>query len=1202
MMGVGVDSSVEEHAEPDTKPLPEASEGERLSQTPANTAARPGLVGRYRILRLVGEGGMGVVYEAEQDQPRRRVALKVIKPGLARPELLRRFEQESQALGRLQHPGIAQIYEAGTADTGFGPQPYFAMEFIHGKSVKDYAEERQLNTRQRLEMVAKIADAVQHAHQRGLIHRDLKPANILVDETGQPKILDFGVARATDSDTHATGQTNMGQLVGTLAYMSPEQVLADPLGLDTRSDVYALGVILYELLAGRMPYTISKQLHETIQAIREEDPTKLGQISRSYRGDIETIVAKALEKDKARRYGSAAELAADITRHLKDEPIVARPPSASYQLRKFARRHKALVTGVAAVFVVLLAGIATSTRLAVRAKSAEAAAVEARDRAVQAEAKTAVERDSARDARNEAEAARNEAEAATSQTQRERDNAVIEKQRADSEAAIAQALNEFLGKDLLGMANPLAQAESSLAGQPAITPNPNLTVREALDRTAGLITTKFEKQPPVEAALHETVGGIYLGLGRLEEAQAQLERAVAIRRSERGEEHRDTLKTKSDLASLYLIRNNLQAARDLWEHVLRHARRTLGDDDPLTRRSLVQLVETYKRSFRMPVAETLLANLVEDQRSRLGEDNPTTLETIRLLVALFETFRPGDSAHVNHVAAEAFLRRLLAHQRRSLGEANNATVNSVNLLSRVYTAQQKYSEAEVFLNEILESQRRTLSSDNPATRATANLLAAVFLSQNKFKAAEDLLIPLVPDATMPKFVKAGRRNSEELSTTLESMRLLAEVYSKSGKSAQVHALQENIAKLKQVAYGPGLPEMVKDEDVVARVLNIARGAAEYATLGLESEAQAFAIEAVEGYGRVAGAKDPRTILIGNTLVGIAREFGSKGRYDHADTLLMKVLGINKAVYGSDDEKTMSVMADVGGAYQSFGQYERAANVLTDLWNIQVRLFGERHPNSLRTMGQLESAYWHDARSEQAKGACTQAKAQYAHAAELMTRHLKISLSVSHAEEQPDSLAIRLQLGQVYGAQGEYKKAEEVFLELRSAPLPPGVFSDSRNPQVRGIVTHLGWARLHQGKYVEAEAVLREAIPFFDQSDGPGLTIKVNWSGILGASLVAQKRYAEAEPRLLSSYEGRALGIIGPWSPGTRGQAPILFTAEEAGNWILRLYKEWGKPDKVIEWQRMLQADKAALRTPIASVLASVCENPLVVSENTRKEE
>ncbi len=296
----------------------------------ASETACPNMIGRYRVVRLLGEGGMGAVYEAEQDQPRRVVALKVIKPGFATAQNLRRFQHESQALGRLQHPGIAQVYEASTADTGFGPQPYFAMELIRGRPLHEYAEAHQLNARQRLALMARVCDAVDHAHQRGVIHRDLKPGNILVDGTGQPKILDFGVARVTETDAQRTRQTDLGQLVGTLAYMSPEQVAGDPGALDIRSDVYALGVILYELLAGRLPYNVNqKPLPEVVQVIREEEPAHLSSIHRSYRGDIETIVAKALEKDKARRYASAADLAGDIRRYLADEPITARPASAS---------------------------------------------------------------------------------------------------------------------------------------------------------------------------------------------------------------------------------------------------------------------------------------------------------------------------------------------------------------------------------------------------------------------------------------------------------------------------------------------------------------------------------------------------------------------------------------------------------------------------------------------------------------------------------------------------------------------------------------------------------------------------------------------------------------------------------------------------------------------------------------------------------
>jgi eukaryotic-like serine/threonine-protein kinase len=300
--------------------------------------ALPSRIGRYRILRRHGEGGMGTVFEAEQDNPRRTVALKVIRAGFASREFVDRFKHEAQILARLQHPGIAQVFDAGMSEEG---HPYFAMEFIHGVPLDEFVRGRGLDARACLELVCRVCDAVQHAHDKGIVHRDLKPANVMVDESGQPKILDFGVAHVSAADLLTTpGQTRTGQLLGTLNYMSPEQLSARPSGLDGRSDVYTLGVILFELLARRLPYRLDQlPAHEVARVIEQEEPSRLGSIDKFYRGDVEIIVAKALEKDKARRYATAGDLASDIRRHLRGEPILARPASALYQIGKFARRH-----------------------------------------------------------------------------------------------------------------------------------------------------------------------------------------------------------------------------------------------------------------------------------------------------------------------------------------------------------------------------------------------------------------------------------------------------------------------------------------------------------------------------------------------------------------------------------------------------------------------------------------------------------------------------------------------------------------------------------------------------------------------------------------------------------------------------------------------------------------------------------------------
>jgi tetratricopeptide (TPR) repeat protein len=433
-------------------------------------------IGRYRIIRSIAAGGMGAVYEAQQEDPRRAVALKLMRRGIASQSALRRFEHEAQLLARLRHPGIAQVYEAGTYDDGTGGVPYFAMEYIpQATPITEYATANKLTTRQRLELFIQVCDAVHHGHQKGIIHRDLKPSNILVDSAGQPKIIDFGVARSTDSDVALTTiETSVGQLIGTLQYMSPEQCAADPNDLDTRSDVYSLGVVLYELLCERVPYEVSSvQVFEATRVIREQTPTRPSTINRALRGDLETIVLKALEKDRERRYASASALAADVGRHLKHEPVLARPPSTSYRLAKFVRRNRVAVAAAAAIVLALVGGIIGTSWQAIRATRAEAEAL----------------------ALAESEA--------------------LQKEIVKKEGRYYGGLYQFLTWNL------------GFPGYRDWDPK-ETTVLEWLDATSEHIAEQFGDQPPSEAAVRFVVGTSYCFMGEYESAIPHLSRSYKI--------------------------------------------------------------------------------------------------------------------------------------------------------------------------------------------------------------------------------------------------------------------------------------------------------------------------------------------------------------------------------------------------------------------------------------------------------------------------------------------------------------------------------------------------------------------------------------------------------------------------------------------------------------------------------------------------
>ena len=711
--------------------------------TPA-AAAFPARVGHYTIRGVLGEGGMGIVYEAEQDQPRRVVALKVIRGGYLTPQLLRRFEHESQVLGRLQHPGIAHVYEAGTIEDARGnPVPFFAMELIRGVPLTTYAARKNLGTRERLDLIARICDAADHAHQKGVIHRDLKPGNILVDESGQPKILDFGIARAMDSDLQLTTlHTDLGQLMGTVQYMSPEQVSGDPNELDTRSDVYAVGVVMYELLTGRLPHDLErKTIHEKVRVIREEEPTRLSSLDRTLRGDVETIVAKALEKDKVRRYQSAEALAGDIRRYLKDEPIAARPASGWYQLAKFSKRNKTLVGGVVVSFLILLTGIAGTAWQARVARQRADELQQVSD--FQANMLRQVDPTRAGKLLTADVQARFEAAIATAGV---------------SGDARARQVEMFMGQWKRVNATDAARA---------------LIDSTILKPAVDAIETQFADQPLVDAALRQALADRYRDLGLYDAALPLQERALATRRRVLGEEHPQTLNSINQMGVLLDSQGKLEEAERYYREALEKFRRVLGEEHPETLTSINNMGFLMWAQGKPNEAEPYLREALEKRRRLSGEAHPDTLTSISNMGGLLHSQRKLDEA-------EPYFREALEKRRRVLGEEHPETLLSIGNLGSLLRAQGKLDEAEPYYREALEKSRRVLGEEHPDTLIAISNMGFLLRAEGKLDEAE----PYYREA----LTKYGRVLGKEHAETLISMDNLGSLLSSQGQYAAAEAM------------------------------------------------------------------------------------------------------------------------------------------------------------------------------------------------------------------------------------------------------------------------------------------------------------------------------------------------------------------------------------------------------------------------------
>jgi len=683
------------------------------------------VIGRYKLLQLIGEGGFGSVFMAEQETPvRRKVALKIIKLGMDTKQVIARFDAERQALAMMEHPNIAKVLDAGATESG---RPYFVMELVRGIPILEYCDGQKLTTRQRVELFIQVCHAIQHAHQKGVIHRDIKPSNVLVtmhDDKPVPKVIDFGIAKATSARlTDKTLFTEYRQFIGTPAYMSPEQAQLSGLDVDTRSDIYSLGVLLYELLTGSTPFDsealyaaaydeIRRIIREVeppkpstrisslgatlsdVARLREIDPRKLAQCMK---GELDWIVMKCLEKDRTRRYETANSLALDIQRYLSDEPVEASPPSASYRFRRFAWKYRAPLRVAAAFALLLVAATVVSSGLAVRATRAKAAAIAAEHRVSQ-----------------------------------ERDRVTAEKQRADGQtrvareqADVAQAINNFLNEDVLGYAEPWRQIYAG------IDPNLDLKVRDGLDRAASRIPLRFENQPLVEAAIRHTIGNAYGELGDYDKAADHLR--AALRLSRRAGSEVDKLRILSDLGRVYCNQGWYAKAEPLLVEATAGMPRVLGDHDPFTLATRVRLGVLYHHQQRYGEAERVYLDALEREREFLGDQSPVTLSTLNNLGELYSTEGKYDKA-------ETFLLEALDGDRKSLPAMCPEILSTLTNLANLYYRKRQYAKAEPLLLEELDGRRTTLGPQRPSTLATLHKLGNLYMARGQYAKAEPPLI------------------------------------------------------------------------------------------------------------------------------------------------------------------------------------------------------------------------------------------------------------------------------------------------------------------------------------------------------------------------------------------------------------------------------------------------------------------------------
>ncbi len=1163
---------------PEQNPVVDATSVEvTLTAVTEEVENTPHQIGNYRLLQRIGAGGMGEVWVAEQTHPvKRRVALKLIKSGLGSKEIVARFAAERQALAMMNHPNIARILDAGTTKN---EQPYFVMEWINGKPLTQYCDENRLGIEERLRLFIDVCGGVQHAHQKGIIHRDLKPGNIIVGmQDGQPlpKIIDFGLAKALESTQRLTDQslfTGIGQILGTLRYMSPEQASLDNLDIDTRSDIYALGVILYELLTGSTPLDdssikgqaalkvleiirdrepvkpcsrLSSCSHELVSAITGQRQTDSVRLRRILIGDLDWIVMKALEKDRTRRYESASGFAADIRRYMSSEPVIARPPSVNYRLRKFVRKNRVGVVATGLVALALVGGLVGTTL-------------------------------GQREAIRQAEFARNETkqkDAALAEEQRQREEAERQRQLAEQQMQRALAAEELAESRLETAERNLAFARkgNEILGSvfADLDPNANYSeiseLRNVLGKNLNQAIDQLQKagvgEPLDVADMQHTLGCSLVGLGEAVQAVEVFQQALETYNTVWGPSHSKTLTCMNNLALSLERAGRLPEAILIWEQVQERLGVDPAADPFLSLTVMNNLADGYLELGQLEKALSLKKETLELTRTTLGPDDPWTLASMNNLAAGYRAMGQLD-------LALPLLIESLELLTAKLGPDHPNTLSSMNNLAATYRVSGQLDKAVTLHEQTVERRIAILGPDHPDTLISVNNLATAYLDTGQLK----LALPLFEETLERRLKKFGSEHPD----TLMSMHNLAWAYSASARPEKAIPLWETTLESRLVVLGPEHPE------TIATMAFLGRGYLENQRV---VEALPLLEKAVKLGETTFGSQHPQVLTMINNL---AMAYKRTGQFEKSLPLLEQVLEVRTVELGPDHPSTLGSVYNLADGYLAAKQI---TDVLPLLKKLQSRL-GPDHAYTMITINNLAAGHWSANRSdlaiplfEELLGVQETKFGRHHPDTQFTLANLGINYHEAGRSEEslplleevlessrtlPELKWVKKQILEVYAKLNRV----DAFVALASEELESARTNLSADsPELAAVLVSLGEQYLRLGQTAQAIKLLRESYEIRNQQTPPEWKTFATQS-LLGEALLLQagspnqdserdKLSSEAESLLVSGYEG----LLDHQESITPQAEPEIIAAIDR---LIHLYDSLGKAEELQKYRKLRDA-------------------------------